>query len=80
MKKCRVVQLEKKNKCLRGHVTDLYATGKILLAHGVVPGNDMTTEAALTKLSYLLSKNMSPDDIRKNIRLNLRGELTVVSK
>jgi len=40
----------------------------------------MTTEAALTKLSYLLSKNMSPDDIRKNIRLNLRGELTVVSK
>jgi hypothetical protein len=31
-------------QCKKGLVTDLYATGKALLAVGVIPGGDMTAE------------------------------------
>lgn len=36
----------------------------------------MTVECALAKLCYLLTKNLTPDEIRKLIPLSLRGELT----
>lgn len=65
-------------QCLKGTVSDLYATGKALHDAGVIPGHDMTTEAALTKLSYLLSKpGLSSDGVRRAILDNLRGELTL---
>uniref|UniRef100_A0A8D2J6X4 asparaginase n=1 Tax=Varanus komodoensis TaxID=61221 RepID=A0A8D2J6X4_VARKO len=43
-------------QCLRGTVSSAYATGKTLRDAGVIPGADMTPEAALAKLSYVLSK------------------------
>lgn len=65
-------------QCRKGLVTDAYATGKQLAAVGVVPGADMTPECALTKLSYLLGKiSNNPDQVRKMMTRNLRGELTV---
>ena len=36
----------------------------------------MTTEAALTKLHYLLSQELAPEEIRAQMQRNLRGELT----
>jgi L-asparaginase len=36
----------------------------------------MTVEATLTKLHYLLSQNLTPEEIRKLMQQNLRGELT----
>lgn len=36
----------------------------------------MTVEAALTKLHYLLSQSLSPNEIRQLMQQNLRGELT----
>ncbi|KAI8845244.1 asparaginase-domain-containing protein [Chytriomyces cf. hyalinus JEL632] len=68
------------SQCLRGLVTDLYATGKALAAIGIVPGSDMTPECALTKLSYLLGKGLPAEECRELMRSNLRGELTVKSK
>ena len=45
---------------------------------GVVSGMDMTAEAALTKLSYLLATHDSPDQVRRIMKQNIRGELTTL--
>ncbi|KAG0032627.1 hypothetical protein BGZ81_010440 [Podila clonocystis] len=65
-------------QCKRGLVTDVYHTGKVLYNAGVIPGNDMTPECALTKLSYLLGHNLPIPKVREMMTKNLRGELTVI--
>jgi len=55
---------------------DLYATGQALADVGVVSGYDMTTEAALAKLYYLFEQDHAPDEVRRLLQNNLRGELT----
>ena len=53
-----------------------YATGHGLQAVGVLSGSDMTPEAALAKLHYLLSKDLSFEEISNKLTQNLRGELS----
>lgn len=66
-------------QCSVGHVTELYPAGKVLRKVGIVPGADMTTEAALTKLSYVLGKEEFDIVKRKEVlTTNLSGELTVL--
>jgi len=65
------------SQCVKGKVNmGGYATGSALSRCGIVSGQDMTLEAALTKLHYLLSKNLSKDEICQLMQQNLRGELT----
>lgn len=65
-------------QCLRGKVNmSGYANGNILKEVGVVSGTDMTPEAALAKLHYLLSKDISIADVKRLLVTDLRGELTV---
>jgi lysophospholipase len=64
-------------QCLSGSVSPLYAPGTVLSRAGVVFGHDMTTEAALTKLSYLLSlPDLTPVEVARQMGISLRGELT----
>uniref|UniRef100_A0A8C2FYS8 asparaginase n=1 Tax=Cyprinus carpio TaxID=7962 RepID=A0A8C2FYS8_CYPCA len=65
-------------QCLRGSVTTSYATGQALSKAGVVAGFDMTPEAALSKLSYVLAKqDLSTEEKKKMLSRNLRGEMMV---
>jgi len=53
-----------------------YATSTTLKQIGIISGHDMTIEAALTKLMYLLSLDLPSDEFRKNFETSLRGEVT----
>lgn len=65
-------------QCGGGSVTmELYETGLRLQKTGVLCGYDMTTEAAVTKLMYLLGKELPPETMRDAMRKSLRGEITV---
>ena len=64
-------------QCLTGSVTPLYAPAMILKRAGVIPGHDMTSEAALAKLSYLLAlPNLSVEKVIELMSIPLRGEFT----
>ena len=64
-------------QCMSGKVNmGGYATGNALAHAGVISGFDLTVEAALTKLHFLLSQNYSTDEGRRLMQSNLRGELT----
>ncbi|XP_040577047.1 L-asparaginase 1 isoform X2 [Lepeophtheirus salmonis] len=66
-------------QCLNGAVSGIYETGKTLLDAGVIPSSDITPEAALTKLCYVLSKNdLSLEEKKDMMRQNIRGEMTVI--
>ena len=54
-------------QCPNGSVAEIYQTGKVLFDLGVLPGFDMTPEAALTKLSYVLGKTEWPLDVKKQV-------------
>ena len=66
-------------QCLGGKVVmGQYETSIELLNAGVVSGNDMTTEAAITKLMFLLGQEYSTSMVKMNLNKDLRGEITIL--
>lgn len=54
-----------------------YETSKQLKDIGVANGYDMTFEAAVTKMMYLLTQSDNPHQVREWLETDLRGELTI---
>lgn len=65
------------SQCVKGTVEmGLYDAGHHLQDAGVVSGRDSTVEAAVTKLMYLQARYDDPTEIRRQMNLNLRGEIS----
>ena len=64
-------------QCLAGTVNmDLYATGRALANAGVVSGGDMTTEAALAKLFFLMGATPDNAQVKSLLDKNIRGGIS----
>ena len=64
-------------QCAEGRVfPEKYATGKHMSEAGAIPGKDLTTEAALVKMMYLLGKKVSDKSFARFMGQSLRRALT----
>ena len=65
-------------QCAGGSVhMERYETGLQLQEAGVTSGHDSTVEAAITKLMYLLGKDLPVDEVRRRMETNIAGEISV---
>lgn len=53
-----------------------YETSAYLKEIGVISGSDMTFEATITKLMWLLGQNLSVAEVKRLLEVSLMGELT----
>ena len=66
------------SQCDEGRVIQgQYETSTHLLTMGVIGGADITTEAAITKLMFVLGQDLSYEETKMQLCENLRGEITL---
>ncbi|MEL1241201.1 asparaginase [Flavobacterium flavipallidum] len=64
-------------QCSAGSVNmGQYETSSDMKKIGVISGKDITTEAAITKLMFLLSQNIAVNEFKTVFEKSLRGEMT----
>ncbi len=65
-------------QCGNGSVMpNLYANGQELAKSGIVAANDITSEAAVTKLMYLFGKGLNYKQVADAMQKSICGEITV---
>lgn len=65
-------------QCVGGRVEQgRYVTSRAFAEMGVVPGADLTVEAALAKLMFLLAAEQGPDAVARRMVAPIAGELTL---
>ncbi len=65
-------------QCKGGHVEmGKYSTSIGLQKVGVISGHDITTEAAIAKLMFLLGTELSAPEIKDLLQIPIRGEMTI---
>ena len=64
------------SQVLRGKVSTTYAQGAPLFDAGVLGGGTITLEAALAKLTVLLSQNLSVTELKDQWQCDLVGEFS----
>lgn len=64
-------------QCRQGHVEmDKYEAGSELASMGVISGNDITLEAAITKAMFVLGQTTEIAERKRLMTRDLRGEIT----
>ncbi|MCF0207716.1 MAG: type I asparaginase [Bacteroidales bacterium] len=64
-------------QCIDGSVVHgKYATSLKLEECGVISGKDMTIEAAISKMMFLLGMNYSPEKMKELLPVSMRGEVS----
>ncbi len=66
------------SQCKGGSVQlGLYETSRKLQQMGIVSGYDMTFEATVTKLMYLMGQGLSTAEVKQLLETSIAGELTI---
>ena len=65
-------------QCAYGGVhPNRYVAGDVLAATGVIPGYDITFEAAVTKMMFLFGLGLDAKEVRRRITIPIAGEMTI---